>query len=316
MTEEGSETRHPLKAGPLGGRRSAEDGVRGFTTAIGTIGRLGFSCALIGLTVVLSTAGCASVPFFGSKTVKFEQADAKNPAVEILAFWQSSEGPGPKGVPIRGFGGQIYFFTQSKETPVAVDGSVRVYLFDDHGSPQQQSQPIATFDFDAAHWKNGAHKSPLGPSYSIFVPYPRNDFHQATCSLRMRFSPTVGPAIYSVPATVILSGPPAKADKGDEPNIQPPIPQRQASAQAPQNGGAASLTTSVTFPPARVPNSRNVMPVTGTDADARMSLADEIAAPNENRVQTADYTDDASAPRSSRFRLQSAQSDSSDRDGD
>jgi hypothetical protein len=315
MTEERRGQRHPLRAGTRGGGRRAGDGIRGFATALATIGRLGFSYALIGIMGVFSTAGCASLPFFGPKTVKFEQADAKNPAVEILAFWQSSEGPGPKGVPIRGFGGQIYFFTQSKETPVAVDGSVRVYLFDDHGSVQEQSQPIATFDFDAAHWKNGAHNSPLGAGYSIFVPYPRNDFHQATCSLRIRFKPTIGPAIYSTPTTVVLSGPPAKSDNGGEAIIQPPNPQGQARAQRSQNGGAASLTTSVTFPPARVPNSRNVMPVTGTDTDTRMSLADDIAAPNDNRVQTADYTDDASAPQPSRFRLQSAQSDSSDRDG-
>jgi len=307
MTEEGR--------GTSGGRR-AEEGIRGFATALGTIGRLVFSWALIGFTVVLSTAGCASVPFFGSKTVKFEQADAKNPAVEILAFWQSSEGPGPKGVPVRGFGGQIYFFTQSKETPVAVDGSVRIYLFDDHGSVQDQSRPIAVFDFDAAHWKSGVHNSPLGAGYSIFVPYPRNDFHQATCSLRIRFKPTVGPAIYSAPATVVLSGPPVKSEKGDQPNIQPIEPKQQARAQWPQNGSSASLTTSVTFPPFRMPNSRNVIPVNGTDADTRMSLADDIAAPDNNRVQTADYTDDAAAPRSNRFRLQSAQSDSSDRDGD
>jgi hypothetical protein len=254
------------------------------------------------------------MPWSGPTTVKFQEADAKNPAVEILAFWQSAEGPGPKGVPVRGFGGQIYFFTQSRQTPVAVDGSVRVYLFDDHGSQQEQAQPIATFDFDAAHWKNGAHTSALGPGYSVFVPYPRFDFHQATCSLRIRFKPTAGPSIYSDPATVILSGPPTKADKADEPNIPPLLPQRQTTGRGQQNGGAASLTTSVTFPPARLPNPRNVIPVSGTDT--RMSLGDDIAVPDENRVRTADYTDDASAPMASRFRLQSAQSESPGRDGD
>jgi hypothetical protein len=286
----------------------------GFATVLGAIGRLAFSRALIGFAVVLSTAGCASVPFFGAKTARLDQADAKNPAVEIVAFWQPSEGPGPKGVPIRGFGGQVYFLTQSKDTPVAVDGSLRIYLFDDRGSAREQAQPIATYDFDAAHWKNGAHNSPIGPVYSIFVPYPRNDFHQAACSLRIRFNPTVGQPIYSAPVNVTLSGPPTKSDNGDAANIQSPQPQGQVRGQWPQTGGAASLTTSVTFPPFRVPNSRNVIPVNGTDADTRMSLADEVAAPDENRVQTADYSADADTPRASHFRLQSAQSPSSDRD--
>jgi hypothetical protein len=299
--------------GKCGGRRPIR-GVCSVATAHATRRRLFSSTTLIGLSVVLSTVGCASVPFFGSKSIKFEQADAKNPAVEILAFWQASEGPGPKGVPVRGFGAQIYFFAQSKETPVAVDGSVRIYLFDDHGTAKNQSEPVAVFDFDAAHWKSGAHNSPLGAAYSIFVPYPRNDFHQATCSLRIRFQPTAGPTIYSPPATVVLSGPPAKSDKADQPNIQPLPPQQQARAQF-QNGGGASLTTSVTLPPERLPGSRSVVPVNGTDDDTRASLADNIAVPDNGRVQTADYTDDAAAPRASRFRLQSAQSDSSDRDG-
>ena len=231
MTQEGTGIR---------GRRRAKGGVCAVATALGTIGRLVFSCALIGFMVVLSMAGCASVPFFGLTSVKFEQADAKNPAVDILAFWQPSEGAGPNGVPVRGFGAQIYFFTQSKQTPVAVDGSVRVYLFDDHGTVKNQSEPVAVFDFDAAHWKSGAHNSALGAGYSVFVPYPRNDYHQATCSLRIRFKPTAGPTIYSPPSTVVLSGPPAKSDKADQPNIQPLPPQRQARAQF-QDGAAASL---------------------------------------------------------------------------
>jgi hypothetical protein len=279
-----------------------------------TRSRLISSGALIGLAVVLSMAGCASMPWFGLNAAKFEQADVKNPAVEILPFWQASEGPGPKGVPVRGLGGQIYFFAQAKGTPVVVDGALRIYLFDDRGSVKEQAQPIAVFDFDAAHLKNGAHNSALGAVYSLFLPYPRNDFHQARCSLRIRFTPTAGPTIYSDPATVVLSGPPLKPDKVDEPNIHA-TPERQVRSQF-QNGGAASLTTSVTLPSGQFPGSRNVIPVNGTDDDTRMSLATDIAAPDNSRVQTADYTDDGPAPRANHIRLQSAQSDSSDRDGD
>ena len=281
--------------------------------------RAGAGClnlhGLIALAVLLSTAGCASVPFFGQKT-KFEQADAKNPAVEVLAFWQSSEGPGPMGVPIRGFGGQVYFFTRQNQTPVLVDGTVRVYVFDDHGSVEQQAKPIGEFDFDSAHWNALAHGSALGPGYGIFIPYLRKDFHQASCSLRIRFTPAAGPTIYSEPATVILSGPPAKSEKADEPNIKPPqLRVTQERVQFPQYQ-VPPRTTAVTSPQARVPSSQNVTTVNGSDADARMSLAEEIAAPHDNRVQTADYSDDAPATQPSRFRLQSAQSDSSDRDGD
>ena len=152
--------------------------------------------SLIPLLLLLAASGCASIPFFG-KTAKFEQADAKNPAVEILTLWQCTEGPGPQGVPIRGFAGQIYFFTQNKGAPVLVNGKVRIYVFDDHGTAQEQGRPIGEYDFNSANWNARAQRSSLGPGYSVFIPYPRNDFHQATCSLRVRFVPAVGPTIYS-----------------------------------------------------------------------------------------------------------------------
>jgi hypothetical protein len=266
---------------------------------------------VFGFLLLLSTAGCASMPLFGSKTANFEHADAKNPAVEILALWQAAEGPGPKGVPIRGFSGQIYFFTQAKQFPVAVDGSVRVYLFDDHGSLKEQAEPIAVFDFDAAHWRTGARNSALGPGYSVFVPYPRNDYHQTTCSLRIRFTPTAGPRIYSSPASVVLSGPSAKAEKCDEPNIQPPARVTQHRGQSPL-GANPTLTTSVTLPASPAPFSSNVRPVSGTGDDARMSLADDLAASGD--LQADDNSAQPTAGRSGRLRLQSAPPDSTDRD--
>ncbi len=113
---------------------------------------------LIPLLLLLAASGCASIPFFG-KSAKFEQADAKNPAVELLTLWQCTEGPGPQGVPIRGFAGQIYFFTQNKGAPVLVDGKVRIYIFDDHGTAKEQGRPIGEYDFDSASWN--ARVSPL-----------------------------------------------------------------------------------------------------------------------------------------------------------
>jgi hypothetical protein len=271
---------------------------------------------LLALLALLSTAGCATMPLFGLKAAKFDQADPKNPAIEVLAFWQPSDGPGPAGVPVRGFGGQVYFFTKQNESPVLVDGTVRIYVFDDQGSVKQQSKPIGEFDFDSRHWNALAHGSALGPGYGIFIPYPKNDFHQANCSMRIRFTPASGPTIYSAPATVVLSGPQVKSERPDEPNIQPPQQRVTQERVQYQQFQLPPRTGAVSGPQARLPYSQNVTAVNGTDADTRMSLADEIAAPNDNRVQTADYSDDGPPARASRFRLQSAQSASTDRDDD
>ena len=269
---------------------------------------------LIPLLLLLAVSGCASIPFFG-KSAKFEQADAKNPAVEILTLWQCTEGPGPQGVPIRGFAGQIYFFTQTKGAPVLVDGKVRIYLFDDHGTAKEQGRPIGEYDFDSANWNGRAHRSSLGPGYSVFIPYPRNDFHQATCSLRIRFVPAVGPTIYSAPSAVVLNGPPTKPVHGDEPIVSPPAaPPAAASADR----TPLSVTLGPSYPQSSWPQAsspRVIVPVAGTDADTRFSLGNDVSAEGLSRhdgsSRVTPIPDEAASP-PRRIKLQSASSDDAD----
>jgi hypothetical protein len=265
---------------------------------------------LIPLLLLLAASGCASIPFFG-KSAKFDQADAKNPAVEILTLWQCTEGPGPQGVPIRGFAGQIYFFTQNKGAPVLVDGKVRIYLFDDHGTAKEQGRPIGEYDFNSANWNARAHRSSLGPGYSVFIPYPRNDFHQATCSLRIRFVPAVGPTIYSAPSAVVLNGPPTKPVPGDVPIVSPPA---APPAAASVDRTPLSVTLGPSYPQSSWPQAsspRVIVPVAGTEADTRFSLGNDVSADDDGSSRVTPIPDEAaSTPR--RIKLQSASSEDAD----
>lgn len=168
--------------------------------------------AVLATLLMLSGPGCASVSLLNLKTDKVAMADAAHPAIEILAIWQAAEGPGPKGIPVRGFAGQIFFFSQDRETPVAVDGEARIYVFDDHGTSQQQVQPLHQYDFDRASWTAHLQNSKIGPTYGVFIPYPRNDYHQAVCSLRIRFSAPKTRPLYSPSSTIVLPGPPLKPE--------------------------------------------------------------------------------------------------------
>ncbi len=278
---------------------------------------------LIPLLLLLAASGCASIPFFG-KTAKFEQADAKNPAVEILTLWQCTEGPGPQGVPIRGFAGQIYFFTQNKGAPVLVNGKVRIYVFDDHGTAQEQGRPIGEYDFNSANWNARAQRSSLGPGYSVFIPYPRNDFHQATCSLRVRFVPAVGPTIYSAPSAVVLNGPPNKPLRGDEPIVSPPAvsPAAASAGRTPLSVTLGPSFQRTSWPQSLPPQSlspRVIVPVAGTEADTRFSLGNvvdppegrDVSADDDGSARVTPIPDEAaSTPR--RIKLQSASSDDAD----
>ncbi len=164
--------------------------------------------ALLAAVLMVSGPGCASLQLLNLKTEKIPAADAEHPAIEILAVWQAAEGPGPGGIPTRGFAGQIFFFTQDRAQPVAVDGKARIYVFDDHGSNEQQARPLRQFDFDRQSWAAHLQNSKLGPTYGVFIPYPREDYHQAICSLRIRFTAPKGRPLFSQSSTIVLPGPP------------------------------------------------------------------------------------------------------------
>ncbi len=164
--------------------------------------------ALLAAVLMVSGPGCASMQLLNLKTDKIAMADAEHPAIEVLAVWQAAEGPGIGGIPTRGFAGQIFFFTQDRAAPVAVDGKARIYVFDDHGSAEQQARPLRQFDFDRQSWTAHLQSSKLGPTYGVFIPYPREDYHQAVCSLRIRFTPLKGRPLFSASSTIMLPGPP------------------------------------------------------------------------------------------------------------
>jgi hypothetical protein len=170
--------------------------------------------AVLAAILMLTGPGCASVQLLNFKGDKIPKTDAQHPPIEILAIWQAAEGPGLGGVPTRGFAGQIFFFTQDRAQPVAVDGVARIYVFDDRGTAEQQARPLRQFDFDRQSWTAHLQNGKLGPAYGVFIPYPRNDFHQAVCSLRIRFTPSTskGQPLFSASSTITLPGPPAKPE--------------------------------------------------------------------------------------------------------
>jgi hypothetical protein len=83
---------------------------------------------------------------------------------------------------------------------------VRIYLFDNHGTPAEQTKPIHQFDFTAATWQAHLRDGNLGPSYHVFVPYVRGGHEQVECSLQVRFTPKDGPVVYSDMTSVVLPG--------------------------------------------------------------------------------------------------------------
>lgn len=155
---------------------------------------------------LFSSVGCTwlTVPHHESPP---EAGDFETP-VRCLCLWQPVDGVDAAGQSVRGFGGQVYFFAADSEEPVAVDGNVRVFIFDDVGTPDQQARPKDVQDFDSVTWQSFLGKSQFGVNYTVFVPYAQASRYESICSLRLKLSQPDGTQVFSEMATVKLAGEP------------------------------------------------------------------------------------------------------------
>lgn len=162
------------------------------------------SCVLVSTSLI----GCATFnAAFGSKMLK---ATAANPVVEVVCLWQPGEGNDPDGIPCKGFMGQIMFLSRKSSQPVEVDGNVRIYLFDDQGTLEEQAKPLREFDFSPGSWGIHLTQTSYGPTYTVFIPYVRRGVSNAACSLRLRYTPKdpkTGDRIFSEFTNMHLNGP-------------------------------------------------------------------------------------------------------------
>ncbi len=163
------------------------------------------SLAVVGLLLALGS-GCSGLPILKSKRAQIPEANSKNPVVRVISVWEPSEGQGLDGLPTRGFAGQLLFFTPGNNSPVRVNGDVRIYLFDDQGTPEERSKPIHQFDFVGDAWTVHLQNGALGPSYHLFIPYTKRHPYQCRCSLRARLTPKDGPPVFSETVQITLRG--------------------------------------------------------------------------------------------------------------
>lgn len=196
--------------------------------------------------LALLTSGCVELTALSfAHRLKPLEAGPKAPVVEIICLWEPAEGLGLDGLPTRGFAGQILFFTAGHPQPLKVNGDVRIYVFDDHGTPEEQSRPIHQFDFAPDAWNAFLRETNIGTAYQVFIPYTRKSTYQTNCSLRVRYTPAGGGSpVYSKMATVVLPG-----------RNRPKTPREQSpegnSAHVPEGGPAqAESAPPLTLAPA------------------------------------------------------------------
>lgn len=161
--------------------------------------------AVIGLSLF---SGCTTGGLFSSWTHKeqFQKATPSNPVVRALCLWEPAEGTGTDNKPARGVAGQVFFFTRDSVSSVAVDGDVRIFMFDDQGTEEEQSVPLHQFDFKDNTFRTFLSPTQFGPAYQLFVPYSRKGRHQAELAVRVRLAQPGAPPVFSDLTKVVLLG--------------------------------------------------------------------------------------------------------------
>lgn len=176
-------------------------------------------CLLAATSLFLfSAVGCTSLTVPYHKDEPAARAGAR-PA-RCLCLWQPVNVEDAAGNPVRGFGGQVYFLAADSEEPIAVNGDVRVFIFDDIGTAAQQARPKDVQDFNSVVWNSFLNKSQFGANYSVFVPYAHASKYESVCSVRLRLDQPDGTKLFSEMATIKLAGEP-REDKSVRQLVSP-----------------------------------------------------------------------------------------------
>jgi hypothetical protein len=135
-------------------------------------------------------SGCATefdlskgIPWQVGKDGKFETP------MQVVAFWNDAvqnQTDKPRG--IRGFAGRMYFYGKDPNKPVKVKGTLVVYAFDETNRDPKNVIPDKKYIFTPDQFEKKYSKSPLGDSYSVWLPWDEVGGLQKQITLVVRFT--------------------------------------------------------------------------------------------------------------------------------
>jgi hypothetical protein len=163
--------------------------------------------------------------------------------VRMAAIWTPTTMTSPSGSVTRGFGGRLYFYNDVGE-PIAVEGQLMVYAYDDSqrtsashvksdGGVEDADRKYAfTSDQFSGHFA----PSDFGPAYSVWIPWGPENGPQTQVSLIPVFTSSSGAIVMAQAARNVLKGYARDAEKGET---------TQAAAANPADDGVVRYDTRV-----------------------------------------------------------------------
>lgn len=141
------------------------------------------------------------VPWKGKKKAK------QGVPTRIVATWTDTVLQQTGKPATRGFGGKLFFYGPNPKEPIAVEGQLVVYAFDEADRKQTDNRPTKRFVFPPAQFAIHQGETELGVAYSFWLPWDEVGGMQTDVSLIARFEPIKsGSLIVSDQAKLRLAG--------------------------------------------------------------------------------------------------------------
>lgn len=167
-----------------------------------------FSLSLLCLITVSTTmlfSGCKPLDLENSLERIGIEEKPKVPD-RMVCVWVDDIRHKPGKPAMRGFGGRIMFYAKKGEKPIKVNGSVKIYAFDDQDANPTESIPLREFRTPQNVLPLHYSKSNIGHSYSFFLDWDEVGGPQKVLTLIIRFEDASGKVVVSDAARQTLTG--------------------------------------------------------------------------------------------------------------
>ena len=143
--------------------------------------------------------------------------------------------PGQPGV--RGFGGRVMFYNDESKEPIAIDGTVTVYAFNNADPDKPPTVPERKFVFTPDQLPGHYSKSKLGHSYSFWLPWNKVGGSPEQLSLMLRFDGRKGGTLITENSRQYLPG--VSSEVAEDTSTSQTAPNKSPSTHSRRNRSVA-----------------------------------------------------------------------------
>ncbi|MEC7447048.1 MAG: hypothetical protein VX500_12065 [Planctomycetota bacterium] len=176
------------------------------------------SISLIALLGGSFGLGCSTLPT--EMSMPWDKKTEPETPDRILAIWTDTVRMQAGSPGVRGFGGRLFFYKDGETQPVEVKGGATVYVFDADNPDPDQPAAEKKYVWSSAEFENHMSESPLGKSYSLWIPWGVVGGEQRSLSIVTRFEGDNGAVVISQPVVKLLPGKTKVSSESNESGVR------------------------------------------------------------------------------------------------